>query len=94
MRPEAAGALARFWDDRYARCRVVVDRATARGELPGPADARALLVAATAPLYHELLLLRAGPDPALPSRCASAAAAAGRAGAYRTGPPASTRCHG
>ncbi|MGW7454562.1 TetR/AcrR family transcriptional regulator C-terminal ligand-binding domain-containing protein [Streptomyces sp. NPDC054787] len=80
---EAAGALARFWEDRYARCAVVVTRAAARRELPGPADARALLVAATAPLYHELLLLRAAPDPALPGRAAAGAAAAGRAGAYR-----------
>ncbi|MFD6231623.1 TetR/AcrR family transcriptional regulator [Streptomyces sp. NPDC060232] len=79
---EAAAALARFWDDRYARCAVVVTRAAERGELPGPADARALLVAATAPLYHELLLLRAAPDPALPRRAAAGAAAAGRTGAY------------
>lgn len=79
---EAAGALARFWEDRYARCAVVVTRAVGRGELPGPADARALLVAATAPLYHELLLLRAAPDPALPRLAAAGAAAAGRAGVY------------
>ncbi|MGW6860083.1 TetR/AcrR family transcriptional regulator [Streptomyces xanthophaeus] len=63
---EAAAALSRFWEDRYARCAVVVTRAAARGELPGPADSRALLVAATAPLYHELLLLRTAPDPTLP----------------------------
>ncbi|MFE9637281.1 TetR/AcrR family transcriptional regulator [Streptomyces sp. NPDC006463] len=81
---EAAGALARFWEDRYARCAVVVTRATARGELPGPVDARTLLVAATAPLYHELLLLRAAPDPDLPRRAAAGAAAAGRAGAFNT----------
>ncbi|MEU6300501.1 TetR/AcrR family transcriptional regulator [Streptomyces erythrochromogenes] len=79
---EAAGALTRFWEDRYARCAVVVTRAAERGELPGPADTRALLVAATAPLYHELLLLRTAPDPTLPRRAAAAAAAAGRTGAY------------
>ncbi|MFF4647341.1 TetR/AcrR family transcriptional regulator [Streptomyces sp. NPDC001389] len=79
---EAAGALSRFWEDRYARCAEVVTRATARGELPGPVDTRALLVAATAPLYHELLLLRAAPDPALPGRAAAGAAAAGRAGVF------------
>ncbi|MFB7256163.1 TetR/AcrR family transcriptional regulator [Streptomyces nojiriensis] len=80
--PEAAAALSRFWEDRYARCAVVVTRAAGRGELPGPADGRALLVAATAPLYHELLLVRAAPDPALPHRAARAAAAAARAGAF------------
>ncbi|MEV7617455.1 TetR/AcrR family transcriptional regulator [Streptomyces sp. NPDC089799] len=87
---EAAGALSRFWEDRYARCAAVVSRAAARGELPVPVDARALLVAATAPLYHELLLLRAAPDPALPRRVAAAAAAAGRAGVFAApGGPAS-----
>ncbi|MGW6982237.1 TetR/AcrR family transcriptional regulator [Streptomyces sp. NPDC054932] len=79
---EAAAALSRFWEDRYARCTAVVTRAAERGELPGPADSRALLVAATAPLYHELLLLRAAPDPALPRRAAAAAAAAARTGAF------------
>ncbi|WP_327388199.1 TetR/AcrR family transcriptional regulator [Streptomyces sp. NBC_01207] len=82
--PEAAAALSRFWDDRYARCAVVVTRAADRGELPGPADSRALLVAATAPLYHELLLIRAVPDPTLPHRAARVAAAAARAGTFGT----------
>ncbi len=99
---EAADALGRFWEDRYARCAVVVHRAVARGELAAPAepgaatagggstpdapafaaDPRALLVAATAPLYHELLLLRTAPDPTLPRRAAHTAAAAARAGAF------------
>ncbi|MCB5180688.1 TetR/AcrR family transcriptional regulator [Streptomyces antimicrobicus] len=78
--PEAAAALSRFWADRYDRCAVVVERAVARGELPADTDARAVLVTATAPVYHELLLLRAAPDPALPRRAARAAAAAARAG--------------
>ncbi|MER7762353.1 TetR/AcrR family transcriptional regulator [Streptomyces sp. NPDC097619] len=80
--PAAAAALSRFWEDRYARCAVTVSRAVARGELAAPVDARALLVTATAPLYHELLLLRTGPDPGLPARAAAAAAAAARAGAF------------
>ncbi|MEU7729393.1 TetR/AcrR family transcriptional regulator [Streptomyces sp. NPDC040724] len=84
--PEAAAALSRFWEDRYARCAVVVTRAADRGELPGPADSRALLVAATAPLYHELLLIRAAPDPTLPHRAARAATAAARAGTFGTPP--------
>ncbi|MGW7142262.1 TetR/AcrR family transcriptional regulator [Streptomyces xanthophaeus] len=79
---EAAAALSRFWEDRYARCAVVVTRAADRGELPGPADSRALLIAATAPLYHELLLLRTAPDPTLPRRAAAASAAAARTGAF------------
>ncbi|OEJ30293.1 TetR/AcrR family transcriptional regulator [Streptomyces subrutilus] len=85
--PEAAEALSAFWEDRYARCAAVVARAADRGELPGPADSRALLVAATAPLYHELLLLRAVPDPTLPHRAATATAAAARADAFRPATP-------
>ncbi|MER5934201.1 TetR/AcrR family transcriptional regulator [Streptomyces sp. NPDC002054] len=82
--PEAAAALSRFWEDRYARCAVVVTRAADRGELSGPADSRALLVAATAPLYQELLLLRSTPDPTLPRHAARAATAAARSGAFGT----------
>ncbi|RMI34729.1 TetR/AcrR family transcriptional regulator, partial [Streptomyces triticirhizae] len=72
--PDAALALRRFWDDRYRRCEALVERAAARGELPrADTDARALLVAATAPIYHQLTLLRAPADPALPARAARAA---------------------
>ncbi|GAA3864002.1 TetR/AcrR family transcriptional regulator [Streptomyces sedi] len=81
--PEAAEALRRFWDDRYRRCAPVVERAAARGELPGAAtDDRALLVAATAPVYHRLALLRAPADPALPATAARTAALAAGAGAF------------
>ncbi|MGW1641289.1 TetR/AcrR family transcriptional regulator [Streptomyces lavendulae] len=79
---QAADALTRFWEGRYARSAAVAERAVARGELrPGP-DARALLVTATAPLYQELLLLRGAPDPRLPRRAARAACAAARAGVF------------
>ncbi|WUL10526.1 TetR/AcrR family transcriptional regulator [Streptomyces sp. NBC_00354] len=85
---EAAGALTRFWEGRYARCAPVVARAVDRGEVPPGPDARALLVAATAPLYQELLLLRAAPDPALPRRAACAARAAAAAGIFTRAPDA------
>ncbi|WP_406513752.1 TetR/AcrR family transcriptional regulator [Streptomyces sp. NBC_00161] len=85
---EAAGALTRFWEGRYARCAPVVARAVDRGEVPPGPDARALLVAATAPLYQELLLLRAAPDPALPRRAAGAARAAAAAGVFTRAPDA------
>ncbi|GLF94886.1 TetR/AcrR family transcriptional regulator [Streptomyces yaizuensis] len=79
---EAARALRRFWDDRYERCGAVVERAVRRGELPADTDARRLLVAATAPLYHELVLLRTPPDPELPAQAARSAALAAAAGAF------------
>ncbi|MFD5512325.1 TetR/AcrR family transcriptional regulator C-terminal ligand-binding domain-containing protein [Streptomyces sp. NPDC127051] len=85
---DAARALSRFWDDRHARSAPVVLRAVARGEAPAATDPRAVLVTATAPLYHELLLLRTAPDPALPRRAARAAAAAARAGALTANAPA------
>ncbi|MEW9553235.1 TetR/AcrR family transcriptional regulator [Nonomuraea sp. NPDC050783] len=79
---EAARGLHRLWADRYTRCEVIVERAVRRGELPPGTDARRLLVAATAPLYHELMLLRTPPDPGLPDQAARAAALAARAGAF------------
>ncbi|MFF5175773.1 TetR/AcrR family transcriptional regulator [Micromonospora sp. NPDC000089] len=83
--PAAAEALRAFWVDRYDRCAVVVRRAVSRGEAPEGTDARALLVAATAPVYHEHLLLRGAPGPAVARRAAEAAVAAARAGAFTTG---------
>ncbi|MFI2362958.1 TetR/AcrR family transcriptional regulator [Promicromonospora sp. NPDC019610] len=78
---QAAQAQTRLWADRYAQCEVLVDRAVARGELSGQRpDPRSLLVAATAPVYHELVLLRADPDPGLPERAARAAVLAAAAG--------------
>jgi AcrR family transcriptional regulator len=79
---EAARALRRFWEDRYARCEVVVRRAARRGEVPARTNARQVLIAATAPLYHHLVLLRLPPDPQLAERAARGASAAASAGAF------------
>jgi len=56
--PEAAQALTEFWADRYRRSAVVVTRAIERGEVPASTDAHEVVVAATAPLYHQLVLLK------------------------------------
>ncbi|MER7082906.1 transcriptional regulator, TetR family [Saccharopolyspora kobensis] len=82
---EAARALRRLWEDRYERCGIVVDRAVQRGELEAGTDARALLIAATAPLYHQLVLLGTPPDPELPAQAAGTAALAAAAGAFARG---------
>ncbi|MGA4993130.1 TetR/AcrR family transcriptional regulator [Nonomuraea bangladeshensis] len=79
---EAERGLLRLWADRYTRCEVIVARAVARGELPPDTDARRLLVAATAPLYHQLMLLRTPPDPELPGQAARTAVLAASAGAF------------
>ncbi|MEV0384978.1 TetR/AcrR family transcriptional regulator [Nonomuraea sp. NPDC050643] len=79
---EAARGLRRLWDDRYARCEVIVSRAVRRGELPPGTDARRLLIAAVAPVYHHLVLLRTPPDPDLPDQAARTAVLAASAGAF------------
>ncbi|MBO2464895.1 TetR/AcrR family transcriptional regulator [Actinomadura violacea] len=81
---KAEHAQRRLWDDRYARCEIVVARAVERGDLPPGTDARRLLIAATAPLYHQLVLLRTAPDPDLPAHAARTAALAATAGAFTT----------
>jgi AcrR family transcriptional regulator len=72
--PAAAEALRRFLADRYARSAVVVERAVARGEASPTVAAEAVLVAATAPVYHHALLLGAVPDEAATRRYAKIAA--------------------
>ncbi|MFQ6395400.1 TetR/AcrR family transcriptional regulator [Nocardia sp. KC 131] len=79
---EAARALRRLWEDRYTQSEIIIQRAIRRGELPADVDARALLIAATAPIYHQLVLLRTPPDPHLPDRAAASAALAACSGAF------------
>ncbi|MGC4941684.1 TetR/AcrR family transcriptional regulator C-terminal ligand-binding domain-containing protein [Kribbella sp. DT2] len=83
---QAARAQTLLWTDRYAQCEILVERAVERGELPSQhTDARSLLIAATAPLYHQLVLLRADPDPRLPERAAQTVVLAAAAGAFSLG---------
>jgi AcrR family transcriptional regulator len=80
---QAARTQTQLWTDRYAQCEILVERAIERGELGAQhTDARSLLIAATAPLYHQMVLLRADPDPQLPERAAEAAVLAAVAGAF------------
>lgn len=79
---QAATALRAFWTDRYDRCTDIARRAVDRGEIPAGTDARRLLIAATAPLYHELVLLRSAADPRLPEQVARSVAIAASAGAF------------
>lgn len=87
---EAARALRQLWENRYAQSEIVVERAVRRGELTPDVDARAVLIAATAPVYHQLALLRTPPDPRLPEQAAAAATMAARAGAFIAPRPART----
>ncbi|WP_181063516.1 hypothetical protein [Nocardia nova] len=53
--------------------------------IPAETDTRAVLVAATAPLYHQLVLVRTSADPDGPRRAATAAVLAAQAGAFAAG---------
>ncbi|MER6835202.1 TetR/AcrR family transcriptional regulator [Streptomyces cellulosae] len=79
---QAAEALQRFWEERYARCAVVVERAVARGEVPEGTCARRVIVAATAPVYQQVLLLRGGADPLLARQAAAGVALAASRGSF------------
>jgi len=80
--PHAADALAAFWHERYDRCAVIVRRAIERGEIPDRTNPHRLLVAATAPLYFELVLRRTPAPRRLADRTARQTAVAARAGAF------------
>lgn len=74
--PAAAEALRDFWHDRYTRAAVVVHRAVTRGEAAPTVDPRSILIAATAPLFHELALIRGAAAGDLAQRYARLAATA------------------
>jgi AcrR family transcriptional regulator len=80
--PEAADALRAFWEDRYSRSAVVVQRAIDRGEIPPDTGAHRVLMTATAPIYHQLVLLRQPLSRAAAEQYARDSAAAARAGIY------------
>jgi AcrR family transcriptional regulator len=85
---KAAHAQQRLWQNRYARSEIVVGRAVRRGELPPHTHARRMLIAATAPMYHQLVLLHTPPDPHLPEQAARTAFLAAAAGAFALPPSA------
>jgi AcrR family transcriptional regulator len=53
-----AEVRAQFWDARYAECKVIVDRAVERRELPASVDRRFLLELFVAPIHTRALLTR------------------------------------
>ncbi|SCG79601.1 transcriptional regulator, TetR family [Micromonospora echinaurantiaca] len=77
-----AEALHRFYDTRLQEWAPCVRQAVDRGEVPTGTDAREVIRAVSAPLYHRLLLSGDPLDEAAADRAAEAAAAAARAGAY------------
>jgi AcrR family transcriptional regulator len=78
--PAAAHALRSFWENRYARAAVVVERAVRRGEAVEDIDARTVLIASCAPIFYELVLMRSPMPEDIAERYArvGVAVAAGR----------------
>jgi AcrR family transcriptional regulator len=72
--PAAARALRSFWEDRFARAAVVVERAAGRGEATVDADARTVLIASCAPIFYELALMRSPAPGDIAERYAGVAA--------------------
>ncbi|MEV8377624.1 TetR/AcrR family transcriptional regulator C-terminal ligand-binding domain-containing protein [Kribbella sp. NPDC056861] len=79
---DAATALHDFWKDRYERSAILITRATDRGEIPPGTDAHRVLMAATAPVFHQLVLLRQELTVEDAERCARDTAAAAKAGIF------------
>ncbi|MFH8221071.1 TetR/AcrR family transcriptional regulator [Streptomyces sp. NPDC018057] len=77
-----AEALHRFYDIRLKEWAPCVEQAVERGEVPPGTDAREVIRAVSAPLYHRLLISGDPLDEATADRAAEAAATAARAGAY------------
>ncbi len=81
----AAQALRAYYAERFTRCEVIVDRAVARGELPGPRsaiDGGALVRAAAAPLFFRLFITREGLDEPAADQAVAVALAAAHAGTF------------
>lgn len=59
---EFALTRSQFWAARHDECRIVVERAAARGELPASIDSRMLLETFIAPIHFRLLMTREAMD--------------------------------
>jgi AcrR family transcriptional regulator len=67
-----------FWDARYAECKLIVERAVDRDELPATVDARFLLELFVAPIHTRALLTHQPVTPAFLDELARAVCAAFR----------------
>lgn len=55
---ETAELRSRFWQARYAECKVIVERAVERREMPASVDGRVLLEVFVSPIHTRALLTR------------------------------------
>ncbi|MFB7916121.1 TetR-like C-terminal domain-containing protein [Streptomyces sp. NPDC056061] len=78
----AADALRAFYEERFARCEVIVARAVARRELDRNPDAGALVRAVVSPLFLKLFITREPVGEQQADQAADMALAAARAGVF------------
>jgi AcrR family transcriptional regulator len=55
---QTAEVRAQFWDARYAECKIIVERAVERRDVPASVDGRFLLEVFVAPIHTRALLTR------------------------------------
>jgi AcrR family transcriptional regulator len=55
---QTADVRTQFWDARYAECKIIVERAVERREVPASVDGRFLLEVFVAPIHTRALLTR------------------------------------
>lgn len=72
---DTALTRSQFWTARYDECRVLVERAMVRGELPASVDTRLLLETFIAPIHFRLLMTREPVDNLFLERMADIAVA-------------------
>jgi AcrR family transcriptional regulator len=80
--PEIAGLMEQFWAGRLEAIKVIVARATRRGQLPEGTDPAAFMHATSAPLYFRLLVTREPITERDADVSAAAALAAARDGVF------------
>lgn len=83
--PAVEEARRAYWRERFARAAGLVDRAAARGEIPGDVDPARMIEALVAPIYFRVLVTLA-PVEDLPTEAhVAGVVAAARAGAFARG---------
>jgi AcrR family transcriptional regulator len=86
--PEIRHLMQQYWASRLAAISVIIDRATARGELPAGTEPQVTMRALAAPLYYQLLVTFEPITRQDADQAAAAALAAARAHVFTQPAPA------
>ncbi|MGP3986209.1 TetR-like C-terminal domain-containing protein [Streptomyces sp. 3N207] len=80
--PDSTQVMRDFFAARTRQVAGIVERAIARGEVPGRTNPLEVIEAVSAPVYYRLLVTQQPVDPSLAHRLAEVASRAARAGAF------------